>query len=229
MIRRVISQHLSLLALFALLLFPVTADGSEEFAKLPYDKLLLVQDTVVKNLPSNQPFYLHIISSDPKVKNGDISLCLVSTNERIEIPLDKHGFIKLPIRRDLVGQNAYIISNQPKGTLVLQGESRSRVPLENRKIDYTQLISPVVAANSVKTLANDLPEVLSARYINSIELFVDQEGNSPVIIRSKKKDKIKLFPDECGNVLIPIEEDLKTRNTIVEFPSDNVFFISPRE
>jgi hypothetical protein len=229
MIERVTYIYLSIFALLNLLLLPVEVIANEEFAKLPYDRLLQIQDTILKNLPSGQPFFMHIFSSNPQVKNSDISLHLVSANEKIEIPLDKRGFIELPIRRDLVGQGAYIVSNQPKGTMVLRGESRSDVPLKSRKIDYKELISPVIAANSVSQIAKEIPEITSARYINSINLFVDQDGNAPVIIRPKGGKEIQIFPDKFGNVLIPIEEELQLKNPIVEFPSDDVFVINSWE
>lgn len=220
-------QLFNVLVLTVLMFLPSTVLGNEEVAKLPYDKLLQIQDTMMKTLPKDQPFYFHIFSSDPEVTRSDIVLHLVSKNEKIIIPLDKRGFIELPIRRDLVGQEVYIVSNQPKGSMVLRGESRSRVPLKNKAIHYSDLISPVVAANSARKITKNVSEKASERYMESIHLFVDNGAGTSIIVKSDNHILVELFPDKDGIVQIPVEENLLAKNPVVEFPDDNVFFINP--
>lgn len=207
----------------------VSADGQMEIAKLPYDGLFLMHETISSKLPIDQPFRLHLFSSNPDVKTSDITLQLVSKTETLPIYLDECGYIDLPIRNDLVGQGAFIVSNQPKGTMVLRGEVCSQIPLQNRGIKYNNLISSVITANAVKEIAQNIPEVTSVKYLKTLHLSIDQEGNEPVVIRLRDKETITLNPDKFGNVLIPIEDYLIEQNPVVEFPSDNVFFTKPLE
>jgi hypothetical protein len=207
----------------------VFASDNVDVAKLPYDYLFQLQETLSQKLPKDLPFYLRIFSSNPEVKSSDITLRLVSKNETVEIALDQWGYIDLPIRRDLVGEGAFVISNQPKGTMLLQGVTRSQIPLQNRSIRYKALLSPVIAAKSAKGIGQSISEIKSAKYRNSLHLIIDQEGSEPVIIRLGNEKTVKLTPDEFGNVLIPLEDNLLQKNPIVEFPSDKVFLTTPCE
>lgn len=225
-----ILKKLNLLVLSVLLFFllpSVSVANNVEVAKLPYDSLLQLQDTMLKTLPLKLPFRLHIFSHNPEITSNDITLLLVSDKETVKIPINKFGFIELPIRRDLVGKGAYVVTDQPKGTMALQGESVSQIPLQNQTISYRELISPVVATKSVSEIAKNIPEVISERHIQSLHLIVEQEYKMPVIIRLGSQQLIEIHPDECGNVLIPIEDYLVNKGTVVEFPSDKVFFTKP--
>jgi hypothetical protein len=216
-----------ILALFISLFSPVAIADNLEVAKLPYDSLLKLHDTMTKTLSKNIPLYLKIFSYDPEVRISDITLQLVSNKDSIEIPIDPCGYINLPIRRDLVGHGAYFVSNQPKGSMGLHGEFGSQVPLHNKTISYKELISPVVAAESASVLFRDVLEVTEESHLESLHLIIDQESVGPVIIRLEPQNSIELYPDGYGNVLIPIEDNLFQKNPVVEFPSDKVLMTKP--
>ena len=100
------------LTALSIILFSTLAFSNEEknFAKLPYDSLFQLQEKVSEGLSHQQQFFLHIISNDPTIQSNDISIDLVSNNEKVAIKIDHRGFFDLPIRKDLIGKEAFIVS-----------------------------------------------------------------------------------------------------------------------
>lgn len=219
-------KFLTGLLLLFLLHFPILALSGEnkQSAKLPYDSLFKMQETMSVRSPQDQPILIRIFSSSPDVKNSTIILTLISKNESVEIPKDECGFIDLPMRKDLVGHGAFVVSNQPKGSLILRAESKAEISLTNKTISYLTLIKPILVVEQVQEIAKNTSGILSEKYKKSLNVIIEQESNKPVIVRISSKENINLFSDTNGNVSIPIEERLKKINPIVEFPSDKAFY-----
>jgi hypothetical protein len=221
----------SIFTALSLLLFSSLAysNNNTNFAKLPYDSLLQLQEKVSEGLSPKQKFFLHIVSDDTQIKPSDIFLELISNEEKIEIKIDHRGFFDLPIRKDLVGKEAFVVSNQPKGSLLLQVEISSQVQLQNKQILYSDLMSPITTVNLVNKTAQDHSAISPERYLKSLHLQIDQETSAPVIIRFGSNQITKLSTDKDGVVLIPYKENWLSKNPVVEFPTDQVFHTKPWE
>lgn len=222
-----LQKKLLLLAVLPALFFLVSYAFCTETAKLPYDTLFKLHETMRETLPKELPFNIRIYSYDPNVKIEDISIQLISNEKQITIPVSQSGIITLPIRKDLVGKGAYVVTNQPKGSMALQGEFIKQIPLKNKSIRYRDLISPLVAVNSSKKIVENVSEITGKKYMKSLNLFLEQEDRKPIIIRIESPTPVEIFPDQDGNVTIPFGSDLLQQNPIVEFPCDKVFLSKP--
>lgn len=223
---RIILPTFIVLFFLASVSLTVFAKMENEMANLPYDSLFQLHEIYSKKLPKDKPFWLHLSSTNPKVESSDIILHLISKDEKIKIPIDNCGYIDLPVRKDLVGIGAFVVTNQPKGTMVLRGKTKSQITLQNRAISYKDLMSGVLISKSAEKIAQNIPEIEAEKYIKSLHLVINQDVRKPVIIRLRNGKTVELIPDDFGNVLVPFEENLIETNPMVEFPCDEVFFIT---
>lgn len=109
----------SFIAYLVLVSCGIVAEAEEPVAILPYRALY--EMIPKENRIESQTIRAQIRSQKPGVASKDIRLRLVYGNSERVLELDETGCMNLPIDGNLVTKNASIVSNQPKGTLVISG------------------------------------------------------------------------------------------------------------
>jgi hypothetical protein len=179
---------------------------------------------------------VRVTSDNPNVHPNDITLKVESRKYSADLPINNNGFISFDVDKNLIGKNAFLVSNQPKGTIITQFVMviKKKLSLQNGSIRYKELVTPLLAGkravDQVNTITEEVEEVLESidyMKMTSITLHLENSDRKPVVITAE--ENIRIIPDQKGNVIIPFRQDLLRQNPLVFFPSKNVMYITPFE
>lgn len=222
--------------LFVLLLFASGACHSESEGKnavIPYAifyKLATAQfnEADLKSKKVSFVFY----GGQPDVKIQDITIYIDEKNGRILIPLNSDGLGSLPLSKDLLEENPYVLTNQPKGTMKfdakiefnLNKKASSDIAVnvpENLELRYVDIFKSKHAFKNIFNIFSDASKETYPEHLNEnatwIEFKSAKLARSPVVIHSKGGD-INANPDDDGVIRITYEPKLSEENPMVSFP-----------
>ena len=157
-------------------------------------------------------------SNLPGVNPKDINLFIDSKSGRILLSLGVDGSFHLPVSDSLIKENPQIISNQPKGSMSLDGyiERNLSVP-ENRILHYRELMQPLRLAAEMKAAIVTTNETPSVETLEALVIRVQDHGRSNVFIQSKS-GVIEITGGEYGIYQIPFEAELMKEDPDVVLP-----------
>jgi hypothetical protein len=188
-----------------------------EPARIPYEFIYQVQqrEAALTRTYTNLIMYLRLKSSLPEVKTGDLKIYIDSKGGRIPVTLDTNGTFAVPMLESLLEEKAWLVSNQPKGTMNFNwyvGLVVSEVPTNG--IHYGSLMRPlkdleVIRSQMVPGLASPTNQALRLKYAK------DKEGI--VVIHAKSGDKV-YKTDAAHTVAIPWEPALLEEDPEISIP-----------
>jgi len=221
-----------IICLLSITICSCCAEPQKEQAKLPYATVFNAVTMDFKEIESmtNREARFVISSHLPNVKTKDIKLYINSQKGKIPLQLNADGSFSLPIRDDLMKENPFIVFNQPKGTLSLEGtislkgelDPEKQVLSEQHKARYAYLFSIEGIMDQVHShVAESLKQYESKREetISWVEFKPTSLNNAPALIHSAGGD-IKVNPDQDGVIRIKYDAKLAKENPWVTFPSE---------
>jgi hypothetical protein len=132
--------HLAAAALATLLALASPAATAEEWREIPYADLAKTPLGLAKVDP--QRIFTTAITARPgkglNALPGDYKLRLKVKDEVIPVAIAADGTVNMPIRQDWADAGAVILTNQPKGRVVVSLSFNSRVP-PGVRMSYAQL------------------------------------------------------------------------------------------
>ena len=178
----------------------------------------------------NTQIRIVVTSKLPNVKPQDITLYIDSKTGRIPLVLSSDGTLTLPFRADLMEENPFIVSNQPKGSLGITGSSATgdvasppkRILSAQHKARYRDLfMGESMVAQTMVHATKTTPEVKALRdkTASCFEFTPTQSTNAPAVIDSTD-GVIRIVPDQHGVIRVIYDPKLAQENPWVTFPSD---------
>jgi hypothetical protein len=208
------------LGLLLLLCRPAAAEN----ARLPYHYLHRIQQ-LQTNLCLAHPdlqIILQLQSASPDVKNSDVQAYLDSKTGKIPIPLGPYGDIALPERDDLLAEDPWLITNQPKGTMQLNwqaGLSRAFVRQMTNAIHYGPLMRAMRDCEEVQEKMREFfPGSPKLAVAGLRMIFPPEIRTATVIIHAKTGDR-KLQTDADGELIVPMDPDLRDEDPLMTLSS----------
>jgi hypothetical protein len=214
------------IAIFFLVQDPQKNAGiSDTRATIPYQTVYEIATFGKSEVQDpNMVFCIKVQSTLPDVKPSDISFYIDSSSGSIPLKLDNEGIFELPLRSDLLEENPVLVTNQPRGTMSLDGYLRISGSSGNQpqEISYSALMMP---ATWMQRKQQGQPQTDTGRTdllrVSGLNIRILESGNEPLIIRSEKGE-ISLQPDENGICFVPFKEALLLENPIVKFPGTSI-------
>jgi len=171
----------------------------------------------------NMIFCIRVQSTLPKVTHSDISFYIDSISGSMPLRIDNEGIFELPLRSDLLEENPMLVTNQPKGTMSLEGCIRFQGNSGNQpqEISYSALMMPATWMQKMQHSQAAANGQTNIPRISGINIRILESNGMPLVIRSNKEE-ISLQPNENGICFIPFKEVLLLENPMVTFPGKNV-------
>ncbi|MFC1891050.1 hypothetical protein ACFLZT_01490 [Thermodesulfobacteriota bacterium] len=171
----------------------------------------------------NMIFCIRVQSTLPKVTPSDISFYIDSISGSIPLRIDNEGIFELPLRSDLLEENPILVTNQPKGTMSLEGciRFKGNSGSQPQEISYSALMMPATWMQKMQHSQAAANGQTKIPRISGINIRILESNGMPLVIRSNKEE-ISLQPNENGICFIPFKEVLLLENPMVSFPGKNV-------
>lgn len=209
-----------LLRICALLLWPGFLQAAAEPARLPYELIYRIQETEASLSRSftNLEMQLRLSSTLPEVAISNLAVYIDSKDGRIPVQLNPaNGSFSLPMRDSLVTEGAWVVANQPKGTMKFEwymGLKVSEVPTNG--VHYRDLMRPLKALEVIRGEMEKIPGSPPLA-IFGLKLIFPPEKEAAVVVHAKSGDRVyKTGPAHA--LVIPYEAALLVENPEVAIP-----------
>ena len=213
------------LAICGLLLWPRLLPAAAqaplpEPARLPYELIYQIQKTeaVLSRRFTNLDMRLRLNSALPGVRIRDLIVYIDSKDGPIPVSLNPtNGGFSLPMLDSLVADRAFVVVNQPKGTMHFEWYVGLKVGyLPTNGMRYRDVMQPLKALEEIRAEMQAIPgaPVLT---IYGLKLIYPPEKEAAVVVHAKSGDRVfKTSPAHA--LVIPYEPALLEENPVVSIP-----------
>jgi hypothetical protein len=207
------------LRICALLLWPCLLPAAEP-ARLPYELIYQIQktETNLSRTFTNLVMQLRMSSTSPAVAIRDLDVYIDSKAGRIPVALNAtNGSFSLPMRDSLVAEGAWVVANQPKGTMNFQWYVGLRVAeTPTNGAHYRDLMRPLRALEVIRGEMEKIPGAPPLT-IYGLKLIYPPEKQAAVVVHARSGDRV--FKTGASHALvIPYETALLEENPVVSIP-----------
>jgi hypothetical protein len=207
------------LRICALLFWPWLLAAAEP-ARLPYELIYRIQQTeagLSRNF-TNLEMRLRMKSTTPGVAIPDLKVYIDSKGGPIPVALDPaSGSFTLPMKDSLVAEEAWVVVNQPKGTMNFEwyvGLKVGDVPTNG--VHYRDLMRPLQALEIIRNEMEKVPGSPPLT-IYGLRMIFPPEKETSVVVHAKGGDKV--FKTGATHALvIPYETSLLLEDPKVSIP-----------
>jgi hypothetical protein len=199
------------------LLMALLARAQNDNARLLYAELYQMQrvQADLSATYTNLVVVLRMEAASTNVKNSDLVVYVDAKSGRIPVKVDGDGDFGVPMSSDLLAENPWIITNQPRGTMKLDWFMGLVVRRLGTVTTYRQLMQVVRDCGNVRERMRQVFPGAPKGNVSGLKLVFPAPGTSEaVIIRSQRGDK-KLQADAKGEVEMFLDLDLFEENPIV--------------
>ena len=197
----------------------IVSVAQAEDARVPYAfvyKILETQERLSRSY-TNLQVVVRMKSSNPAVKIDDLSVVLESKTQKTPVTLGSDGRFTLPIKQDWLLDDAWLVVNQPKGTMLLDWHVGLSGASITNQMHYAELMRPVSDLDPVQAeMVRAFPSAPRLT-VDGMKLIFPEGKESLVVIRAKGGERT-LKPDEHHIVIIPLETGLMVENPEVWIP-----------
>lgn len=195
-----------------------------ENARLPYSYLYHLEH-LQAGLAATYPdvdVILCLESTLPRVHPSDIHATIESKSGKIPLTLESDGAFVLPMRDDLLAENPWIVTDQPRGTMAVDwkgGLAPRLVRQMTNTIHYASVMGPLQQCDRVQeTMRSAFPG--APRLIASgLEIiFAPPAGTNFIVIRAREGNR-RIQERSDGSAIIPLDSELLAEDPLVMFSS----------
>jgi hypothetical protein len=194
----------------ALTLFILAAPAWADNARLPYSQLYYTQKAQLElnRTHTNLLVMLTMQSTLPDVKTASLNVYIDSKSGKIPIPIGPVGDFAIPLRDDLLAENPWVVTDQPKGTMKLNWEGALILGHLANPVHYSRLMQPVrdyeVVQEQMRRYFPNSPRLATT----GLKLaFPDAQKKAVAVIHARDGDR-KLVANSQGEIIIPLTTDL---------------------
>ncbi len=207
------------LGICALLFWPGFLPAAEP-ARLPYELIYRIQQTEagLSRTFTNLVMQLRMSSTLPEVGIRDLTVYIDSKDGRIPVDLNPaNGNFSLPLRDSLVAEGAWVVVNQPKGTMNFEwyvGLKVGDVPTNG--VHYRDLMRPLQALEVIRGEMQKIPGAPPLT-IFGLKLMFPPEAEAAVVVHAKSGD-MAFKTDPTHALVVPYEPALLEEDPVVSIP-----------
>jgi hypothetical protein len=214
MIRRALTSQIC-----ALLLWPWLLPAAEP-ARLPYELIYRIQETEasLSRTFTNLEMQLRMSPVSPEIGIRDLAVYIDSKDGRIPVELNPaNGGFSLPMRDSLVAEGAWVVVNQPKGTMNFEWYVGLRVgEAPTNGAHYRQLMRPLLALEVIRGEMAKIPGAPPLT-IFGLKLIYPPEKEAVVVVHARSGDRV--FKTDASHALVvPYEQALLKEDPEVSIP-----------
>jgi hypothetical protein len=189
-----------------ILLAALAGSALAENARLPYHQLYSVQKAQAQwNLShTNLVVVMTLQSTLPGVKSSDLAVFIESKAGRIPIEIRSTGDFILPLRDDLLAEDPWIITNQPKGTMKLNWQLGVIPGLITKSVHYAHLMRAVRDGQDIQEQMRRFFPASPKLTLAGLRLTFAATQKKPVVVIHARDGDRKLEADGQGQVILPL-------------------------
>jgi hypothetical protein len=194
----------------ALLLFSLAGPALAENARLPYHQLYNAQraSADLNRAHTNLLVVLTLQSTLPNVKTSDLAVYIEARAGKIPVEIGAAGDFTIPLRDDLLAEDPWIIINQPKSTMKLNGQVGVIPGRITHSVHYARVMGPVRESEEVQEQMRPFFPGSPRLTMTGLKLtFPAAQKKAVVVIHARGGDR-KLEADERGEIILPLASDL---------------------
>jgi hypothetical protein len=194
----------------ALVLSALAGPALAENARLPYHLLYNAQraSADLSRAHTNLLVVLTLQSTLPNVRTSDLAAYIEARAGKIPIEIGAAGDFTLPMRDDLLAEDPWVIINQPKGTMKLNGQVGVIPGRITHSVHYARLMRPVRESEEVQEQMRPFFPGSPRLTMTGLKLtFPAAQKRAVVVIHARGGDR-KLEADERGEIILPLVSDL---------------------
>jgi hypothetical protein len=181
-----------------------------ENARLPYSQLYYTQKAQMElnRSHTNLLVMLTMQSTSPDIKPTSLNVYIDSKTGKIPVPIGPVGDFAIPLRDDLLTENPWIITDQPRGTMKLNWEGGLILGRLANPVHYSRLMKPVRDYEDVQEQMRPYFPGSPRLAVAGMKLsFPDAPSRATAVIHAKGGDR-KLVANDQGEIIIPLSQDL---------------------
>lgn len=204
------------------LAFLLSLTARAENARLPYSYLYRLQKTQadLAALYPDVEIFLRLQSASPEVTPGDISVFIDSKSGKIPIKIGVQGGFSVPMRDDLLAEDPWLITNQPRGTMQLNwkgGLAQWLVARMTNSIHYSLVMRALHDCDQVQDKMREIFPGSPRLVASGLRVtFPTSPQSASIIIHARDGDR-KLRAGQDGRAIIPLDPDLLADDPIMTF------------
>jgi hypothetical protein len=209
---------LGLLASVLLMALPSRAEN----ARLPYAQLYQMQrvQNELSATYTNLVVNLRMEPASTNVRSGDLDAYIDAKSGRIPIKIGPEGDFIVPMRDDLLAENPWIITNQPRGSMRLNWFVGLVVRPLGVSVRYRALMQVVRDCGDVRERMRQVFPGAPKGTVSGLKLTFSPPGASAsAVIHSERADR-KMEVDAKGEVVLTFDPDLFEENPLVTFSKE---------
>ncbi len=193
---------------------------AQEFAKLPYQQLYHVRKVQgeLTHTYTNLHVALRMQSTDIKVKTGDLDVFIDAKSGRIPVKIGEDGSFLIPMRDDLAEENPPVITNQPRGTMLLDWKVGLNASQMTNTMSYRRLMQPVKDCEAVQGKMREVFPGAPKLKMVGLKMIYDTIKNNPQVDIAAKKGGQKFKSNDDGEIMVPLDVALLEEDPSVSIP-----------
>jgi hypothetical protein len=203
----------------AIVVFGVAFGASAQDARIPYAILYKIQITQKKleQTHTNLLISVRLQSQSTNVVATNLTAFIEDGTNRSPVKLREHGEFSVPLRDDWLTNDAWLVVNQPKGTMTLNWTIGFDPGAMSNRLRYSELMKQVLEIEPIQAeMSRAFPR--APRLVPSgLVLYFPPKEESKVIIL-KKDGEQTLKPNARGLIVVPLNPAFMKENPEVWMP-----------
>ncbi len=203
-------------ALFVSVLL-ATLPSRAENARLPYAELYRMQhvQAELSTAYSNLVVVLRMEPASTNARTSDLDVYIDAKSGKIPVPISQDGDFSVPMSSDLLAENPWIITNQPRGTMKLNWFVGLAFRHVATSTHYRSLMQVVRDCSDVRERMRQAFPGAPKATVSGLKLTFPPPGQgNAVIIHSQRGDR-KLEADTKGELTLLFDPDLFEENPLM--------------
>jgi hypothetical protein len=164
---------------------------------------------------TNLVVVLRMEPASTNVATSNLVVYIDAKSGRIPVKVESDGDFSVPMSSDLLAENPWIITNQPRGTMKLNWFMGLVVRRLGTVTAYRQLMQVVRDCGDVRERMRQVFPGAPKAKVSGLKLkFASPEAGASVVIHAERGDR-KLAADSNGELTMLLDPDLFEENPLV--------------
>jgi hypothetical protein len=192
-----------------------------ENARLPYHQLYSAQKAQSEwnHAHTNLLVVMVMRSTLPHVKTSDLAVYIQTKAGKIPVEIRAGGDFAVPVSDDLLAEDPWIITNQPKGTMRLDWQVAVISGPITKSVHYARLMRPVRESEDVQVEMRRFFPASPRLTVTGLKLtFSPAQKGAVAVIHARGGDR-KLEADEHGEIILPLVPELLEEDPEISLPN----------
>jgi hypothetical protein len=191
----------------AALVLALASSAQAENARLPYAALYhmeKIQQDLSRNY-TNLIVVLRMIPTNAAVKPNEVEAYLDSKSGKIPVKIAPGGDFSVPLRDDLVTEETWLITNQPRGSMQLNWGLNLAVDAVANPTSYRRLMKTIQDCSYVEDRMREVLPSASRVNITGLKIIFPASAENPSAVIHAKSGDEKISANADHALVIPMK------------------------